>query len=225
MPFPHAAPGAARRFAARAAASALPLALLLATACGPGLRPMARPTPGAAPAAAASRPAPPPPASADAEYLRDRQLMVPVAGVDPSRLRDDFDAKRSGNRTHRALDILAPRGTPVLATDDGRVLRVSRNTLGGLTVYMIDAYERFVYYYAHLDRYRDGLHAGEPVSRGDVLGYVGTTGNAPANVPHLHFQAMRYRRDRYWDGEAVNPKPYLVAPGLPVHAVTSSQEP
>ncbi len=139
--------------------------------------------------------------------------MVPVAGVAPGRLSDSFSAARSGGRTHNALDILAPRGTAVLAADDGRIFKVGENRLGGLTVYLLDAAERFIYYYAHLDGYREGLRDGMPVAQGDVLGYVGTTGNAPANTPHLHFQAMRYRRDRYWDGQPVNPKPYLVVIG------------
>jgi murein DD-endopeptidase MepM/ murein hydrolase activator NlpD len=197
--------------------SLAPLVFLLAAACAPGLKPMARPVP-AAPAPV--RPAPA--RSADAEYLLERQLMVPVAGVDPSRLEDSFASGRSGNRRHNAIDIMAPRGTPVIAADDGRVLRVSSNRLGGLTIYVLDAAQRFVYYYAHLDRWRDGLRDGMTVARGELLGYVGSTGNASANAPHLHFQAMRYRRDRYWDGEPVNPKPYLVTPGLPITAITAN---
>lgn len=149
--------------------------------------------------------------------------MVPVSGVLPERVRDDFHAPR-GNRQHAALDILAPRGTPVLSADDGRVLRVSENRLGGLTVYTIDREERFVYYYAHLDGYRDGLRAGMQIARGDVIGFVGTTGNAPAHVPHLHFQLMRYRPDRYWDGEPVNPKPFLALPGVPAHTMTANEQ-
>ena len=82
--------------------------------------------------------------------------------------------------------------------------------------------ERFVYYYAHLDAWREGLRNGMTVARGEVLGYVGSTGNASANAPHLHFQAMRYRRDRYWDGEPVNPLPFLLMPGLPLTAITAN---
>ena len=195
---------------------------LLLGACTPGLRPMTGPVP-VAPAGGrpvASTPveaAPPATAGAglsDADYLRARELMVPVVGIAPDRVPDTFLAGRDGgSRTHNALDILAPRGTPALAADDGRVLRVSQNRLGGLTVYLLDAAQRFVYYYAHLDRYRKGLRSGEMVRRGDVLGYVGTTGNAPRNTPHLHFQAMRYRPDRYWEGEPVNPRPFLAVTG------------
>ncbi|HEU4631463.1 MAG TPA: M23 family metallopeptidase [Gemmatimonadaceae bacterium] len=217
---PTAAPVVVRTPGRRAAPAAAVLALLLATACSPGLEPITRPRPAARPAPAHDVPAA---ALSDAEYLRARQLMVPVAGVAPARIPDSFTADR-GDHVHHALDILAPRGTPVLAADDGRVLRVSSNRLGGLTIYLLDAAERFVYYYAHLDRYRDGLHAGMPVARGEVLGYVGTTGNAPENVPHLHFQAMRYRRDRYWDGEPVNPKPYLALPGAEVQAVSAGEQ-
>ena len=212
---PAAAP-AARLASLRALA---PLALLLLAACMRPLTPMARPVP-AAPSPVAAAPAAP---SAEAEYLLGRQLMVPVAGVEPSRLQDTFAAARDGGaRRHNALDIMAPRGTPVLAADDGRVMRVSTNGLGGLTVYVLDPAERFVYYYAHLDAWRDGLRNGMTVARGEVLGYVGSTGNASANAPHLHFQAMRYRRDRYWDGEPVNPLPYLVTPGLPLGAITAN---
>lgn len=202
------------------------LAPLLLAACGPGLTPITGPSPVAAPrgdGAVTAAPSAGPVAGvgmAEADYLRARALMVPVAGITPARLSDSFSAARDGGaRVHNALDILAPRGTPVLAADDGRVLRIGENRLGGLTVYLLDAAERFIYYYAHMDGYRDGLRDGMTVAQGDVLGYVGTTGNAPANTPHLHFQAMRYRRDRYWDGQPVNPKPYLVVTG---RAATSS---
>jgi peptidoglycan LD-endopeptidase LytH len=139
--------------------------------------------------------------------------MVPVAGFEPSRLQDTYSAAR-GKDIHAALDILAPRGTPVIATDDGRVFRLRRNEAGGITIYQLDADERFVYYYAHLQRYRDGLAEGMKVRQGDVLGYVGTTGNAPANTPHLHFQVMRYRGNgQYSGGEPLDPLPFLVRPG------------
>lgn len=147
-------------------------------------------------------------------YLRLRMLMVPVAGVRPDQLHDSFLDGRSGGRVHHAVDILAPRGTPVLAADDGRVLRLRRNTLGGITIYAVDATDRYVYYYAHLERYAHGLAEGAVVSKGEVIGYVGTTGDAPANVPHLHFQIMRRpNAARWWDGEPVDPVPYLELPG------------
>ena len=95
--------------------------------------------------------------------------------------------------------------------------RVSRNALGGLTVYAVDRTDHFVYYYAHLDRYRPGLAQGMPLAKGDVIGYVGTTGNAPPNLPHLHFQVMRMPPDgKYWDGEAINPYPLFLLLHAPV---------
>jgi peptidoglycan LD-endopeptidase LytH len=151
------------------------------------------------------------PVLADVSYLRDRGLVIPVAGADATRIRDSFhEARDGGARTHHALDIMAPKGTPILSADDGHVLRLSTNKLGGITVYSMDPAARVVYYYAHLDRYHPGLHEGQQLSRGDTLGYVGTTGNAPANAPHLHFQVMRMPDDgRYWAGEPINPFPVL----------------
>jgi murein DD-endopeptidase MepM/ murein hydrolase activator NlpD len=145
--------------------------------------------------------------------LRAKSLMVPVAGVEPKQLRDTYSSAR-GSAVHSALDILAPRGTPVLAVDEGRIFRLRRNAAGGITIYQLDAGERFVYYYAHLERYRDGLAEGMAVRQGDVLGFVGTTGNAPPNMPHLHFQLMRYLGNgRYSGGEPLNPLPFLVRAG------------
>jgi peptidoglycan LD-endopeptidase LytH len=144
-------------------------------------------------------------------YILGRGLLVPVAGVAVSQLQDSFDEGRDESRVHRALDILAARGTPVLAADDGRVLRVRPNALGGNTVYATDPEGRVVYYYAHLDAYQPGLSEGATISRGDVLGTVGTTGNAPKDTPHLHFQVMRMPADgKYWDGEAINPYPLFL---------------
>ena len=144
-------------------------------------------------------------------YILGRGLLVPVAGVAVSQLTDTFDEGRDGGRVHRALDILAPRGTPVLAADDGRVLRVRPNALGGNTVYATDPAGRVVYYYAHLDAYRAGLAEGQTIARGDVLGTVGTTGNAPKDTPHLHFQVMGMPADgKYWDGDAINPYPLFL---------------
>lgn len=151
---------------------------------------------------------------ADVEYLNSRRLMLPVAGIRPDQLSDSFDTPRDGSRRHHAIDILAPRGTPVLAADDGRVLRVSWNNAGGNTVYTTDTEGRIVYYYAHLDRYHDSIVAGMPISKGDTIGYVGTTGNAPRDIPHLHFQIMRMAHDgKYWNGEPIDPFPILRGEG------------
>ncbi len=148
--------------------------------------------------------------SADAEYLRERHLQMPVAGADIFTVHDSFDDGRDGGRVHHAIDILAPRGTPVLAADDGRLLRLSTNALGGITIYEVDSNGRMVYYYAHLDHYRDSLAAGMTVAKGDTLGFVGTTGNAPKNTPHLHFQIMRMPTDgKYWIGDPIDPWPIL----------------
>ena len=166
--------------------------------------------------ACARAPVPPAiaPAGADSDYLRSRHLMVPVRGVDASRVPDTFHAKRSGSRIHRATDIMAPRGTPVLSADDGRVISLRDNAAGGLVMYAFDPAERLVYYYAHLDRYRDGLRTGARLAKGDVIGYVGTSGNAPKDAPHLHFQVMRRDPGKgYWDGTPLDARPFLTRDG------------
>jgi murein DD-endopeptidase MepM/ murein hydrolase activator NlpD len=155
--------------------------------------------------------APPPPAAIPS--MRDpdapRPLIVPVAGVDRSAMRDMFNEVR-GNKRHEAIDILAPRGTPVIAADDGVVKKLFTSVPGGLTVYEFDPDQRFCYYYAHLDAYAPALHEGQPLHRGEILGYVGTTGNAPKDTPHLHFALIRLDADkRWWKGTYVNPYPLL----------------
>ena len=149
------------------------------------------------------------------EALRARQLMVPVAGVSPEQVPDTFRAPRNGGSSiHGAVDILAPRGTPVLSADSGRVLRRHRNRSGGLTLYTTDDDGRFVYYYAHLDAYRDGVDKGTRLARGQVIGYIGTTGNADRRQPHLHFQVMVRPADgRWWGGHPIDPRPYFASAG------------
>ena len=156
-------------------------------------------------------PAPPPSTSdADMAYLRSRNLLIPVVGVRPHQLPNTFDEARSGGRRHDAIDILAPRGTPVLSVDVGRVAKIDTSDRGGLSFYATDPSGRFMYYYAHLDRYRAGLREGRPLVRGDTVGYVGTTGNAPPNNPHLHFAINKLvDPKRWWDGEPINPWPLL----------------
>ncbi len=146
-------------------------------------------------------------------YLRSRQLLIPVPGVRGSELPNTFDeARADGARRHDAMDILAPRGTPVLSVDAGRIARIDTSDRGGLSLYATDPSGKFVYYYAHLDAYRRGLHDGQPLARGDTLGFVGTTGNAPPGTPHLHF-AISLLGDprRWWDGTPVNPWLLLAA--------------
>jgi murein DD-endopeptidase MepM/ murein hydrolase activator NlpD len=194
--------------------------ILFTAACAPALRPLP-PLPPLAPL-----PEPPPespiPAEArtagesreidrDLEELHYRGLLVPIAGIDASKIPNSFSDARDGQRKHNAIDIFAKRGTPVLSADDGTILKVGTNTLGGNIVWAVDAHRRFVYYYAHLDRWADGLRDGMSIQRGDVLGYVGTTGNAPKNIPHLHFQLLRYTNDkRYYDGPPINPLPFFI---------------
>ena len=142
------------------------------------------------------------------QMLRARKLEIPVAGVDADDLRDTYSEAR-GSRSHEALDILAPRNTKVRAVEHGRIEKLFTSKAGGLTIYEFDPTETFAYYYAHLDRYADGLREGQIVKRGDVIGYVGSTGNASPDAPHLHFAVFRLTPARqWWKGEAVNP--YLV---------------
>ena len=153
-------------------------------------------------------------ARTEVEALREMQLMVPVHGIRPDQIPDTYWAKRDGNRMHRASDIMAARGTAVVAPTDGVVLRVGRNVTGGIVVYTTDAERRFVFYFAHLDRVSEQLHDGDEITQGTVLGVVGTTGNAPPNAPHLHFQVMRMPNDtRYWEGMPVDVRPFLVRNG------------
>ena len=146
------------------------------------------------------------------QALASRRLLIPVAGVDRAKLRDNFDEGR-GSRRHDALDIMAARGTPVHAVDSGRVAKLFDSKAGGLTVYQFDRDEKYAYYYAHLDRYAEGLKEGALLARGDLVGYVGTTGNATPSAPHLHFTIFRLGPDRkWWKGTPVNPYPFLVEP-------------
>jgi murein DD-endopeptidase MepM/ murein hydrolase activator NlpD len=147
------------------------------------------------------------------DALHARRLMVPVAGVSPAQVPDTFRSARADG-IHGAVDIPAPRGTPVLSADAGRVLRLARNRKGGLTIYATDESERFVYYYAHLNAYREGIGKGTRLARGQVIGYVGTSGNADRREPHLHFQVMVRPADgRWWGGHPVDPRPFFVTAG------------
>ena len=151
----------------------------------------------------------PPPAADFVVVDSPGPMIIPVAGVDRSALHDMFNEVR-GDRRHEAIDIMAPRGTPVIATDNGMVKKLFTSVPGGLTIYEFDPAQRFCYYYAHLDRYADGLHEGQPLHRGDVIGYVGTTGNAPKDTPHLHFAVIRLDPNkRWWKGSYIDPYPLL----------------
>ena len=138
-----------------------------------------------------------------------KSLTIPVAGVKAEDLLDTFDDMR-GTRKHEALDIPAPRGTPVLSATDGKLLRLYTSERGGLMIYAADASERFILMYAHLEGYADGMRDGVALRRGQVIGYVGTTGNAPPNLPHLHFAIARSSDvSKWWQGTPVDPYPLL----------------
>jgi murein DD-endopeptidase MepM/ murein hydrolase activator NlpD len=151
------------------------------------------------------------PRSSDTIELEQRHLELPVLGVDRSKLVPSFDQARSGH-VHEAIDIHAPRGTPVVAVEDGTVAKLFDSKRGGLTIYQFDPSQRFAYYYAHLDRYADDLKEGRQVARGQVLGYVGSTGNANPTSPHLHFTIFRLGPERrWWEGVAIDPYPIFTA--------------
>ncbi|MBM3906453.1 MAG: M23 family metallopeptidase [Gemmatimonadetes bacterium] len=200
----------------------LPALALLTAACGPAIRPLGPVAPVRVPEMELPEPrseSPPPAAPlslSDEDYLHTRALMVPVDGITPDAVPDTYwQARDGGARAHQAVDILAKRGTPVLSVDSGTILRLTKSTLGGITIYATDPERRFVFYYAHLDRYADGLREGQGVAQGEVIGYVGTTGNAPKNTPHLHFQVMRYLDARtYWNGPPLDPRPFLTQTGV-----------
>ena len=141
-------------------------------------------------------------------------ITIPVAGVQRADLKDTFSDPRTGH-LHGALDIMAPRGTPVLAAVDGTIRKLFNSRAGGITIYEFDEPEAMNYYYAHLDRYADGLREGMKVRRGDVIGYVGSTGNAPAHAPHLHFAvSVLPPTKEWWKGEAIDPYPLLMERGI-----------
>jgi murein DD-endopeptidase MepM/ murein hydrolase activator NlpD len=186
-------PSSARRAAA-------PLLLILLAACGGG------PEPATAPGGWSR----PPGARPEVALAPGASLAIPVRGVRADQLRDSYAAARSGGRTHRAIDIMAPRGTPVLAAADGTIFRLREGGLGGITVYQLDRDGRTLYYYAHLQRYAAGLREGLPVWRGQVIAYVGDTGNAGRGNYHLHFSVSRPSDlRRWWEGENANPYPLL----------------
>jgi murein DD-endopeptidase MepM/ murein hydrolase activator NlpD len=156
--------------------------------------------------AASSRDAPDEPRAPPAEHAGPR-LLFPVPGVSTGAMVNSFADPR-GSRTHHAVDILAPRHSPVVAVDDGTVARLLRSAGGGISVYQFDASERHCYFYAHLEAYAAGLQEGQAVRRGQVLGYVGTSGNAPRNTPHLHFAISKVAAPKQcWGGSPIDPYP------------------
>ena len=175
-----------------------------------------RPT--ASPASATPEGTPQPPAKDDpaedaplaGNFVGALKLIIPVAGVRPDQLLDTFTDARSEGRVHDAIDIPAPAGTPVLAASDGEIIKLFQSERGGTTIYQLSTDPKVMFYYAHLQRYADGLAAGKLVKQGEVIGYVGDTGNAGAGNFHLHFSiSIVADPKRYWEGTNVNPYPLL----------------
>jgi len=157
-------------------------------------------------------PAPPTslPAAGVISDLRRHGLRLPIDDANVEAMKGGFEEGRdAGGRPHEAVDILAPRNTPIRAVEDGTIAKLFTSKAGGTTIYQFDPSGRFCYYYAHLERYAPGLHDGQHVSQGEVIGFVGTSGNAPANTPHLHFAVFELDADRHWwKGRAIDP--YLI---------------
>lgn len=173
---------------------------------GSPARPWVQPSPiEGAPQASSDAPLLPPPAD-----LQQRNLILPVQGIRPQQLQNTFEDARDGRRVHEAIDIIAPRNTPVLAVEDGKIAKLFTSKQGGLTLYQFDPTEKYAYYYAHLESYADGVKEGAMLRRGQVVGYVGTSGNAAPDNPHLHFAIFRLTPEkRWWDGTPINPFPVL----------------
>ncbi len=156
---------------------------------------------------------PPPPVSptpSTSSFVGTASLIIPVAGVKPEQLIDTFDAARSEGRVHDAIDIPAAAETPVLAAAEGKILKLFQSERGGTTIYQLSADQKLIFYYAHLSHYADGLTEGQFVRQGQVIAYVGDTGNAGAGNYHLHFSiAIVSDPKRYWEGTNINPYPLL----------------
>jgi murein DD-endopeptidase MepM/ murein hydrolase activator NlpD len=152
----------------------------------------------------------PAPQSSPGPVVPTSGLIIPVAGVRADQLLDTFAAARSDGRVHDAIDIPAPKGTLVLAVAGGKILKLFQSKAGGTTIYQLSSDEKFIYYYAHLDRYADGLYEGRIVNQGETIAYVGDTGNAGAGNYHLHFSiAITSDPKRWWEGVNINPYPLL----------------
>jgi peptidoglycan LD-endopeptidase LytH len=148
--------------------------------------------------------------STPAPVVQASGLIIPVAGVRADQLLDTFSTARGDGRVHDAIDIAAAKDTPVLAVANGKILKLFQSKAGGTTIYQLSSDERFIYYYAHLDRYADGLSEGHPLTQGETIAYVGDTGNAGAGNYHLHFSiAMTSDPKRWWEGVNINPYPLL----------------
>jgi murein DD-endopeptidase MepM/ murein hydrolase activator NlpD len=204
------APAAAASPASSVPAATPPVTQASSPAGTPAPVPLSTPTPIRTPV-----PSPPSanlPAAAIATAPAVTGLLLPVAGIAPRQLTDTFGDDRQGTRRHEALDIMAARGTPVLAASDGKVAKLFTSVRGGLTIYEFDPAGTYCYYYAHLDHYAPGLAEGQVLKRGDVIGYVGSTGDASPEAPHLHFAIFLLGPEKqWWKGTAINPYPLLAA--------------
>ena len=149
-------------------------------------------------------------ATSAGSFVGPLNLIIPVVGVRPDQLRDTFTEARSEGRVHDAIDIPAPSGTPVVAAADGEIIKLFQSERGGTTIYQLSPDKRLVFYYAHLQRYADGLAAGKFAKQGEVIAYVGDTGNAGPGNFHLHFSiSVVADPKRYWEGANINPYPLL----------------
>ncbi len=138
-------------------------------------------------------------------------LILPIEGLTPASLHDNFDEMHFGH-AHEAIDIMSPKGTPVRAVVSGVIRKLFLSAAGGNTIYQFDAANTYCYYYAHLDRYADGVHEGVEVKAGDVIAFVGFSGNASPLAPHLHFAVTELGPEKqWWKGKVVNPFPALLA--------------
>jgi murein DD-endopeptidase MepM/ murein hydrolase activator NlpD len=181
------------------------------------------PSPGASPSAEAFAPSPvatpsplqatPAPVASDVRATNSApagELLIPVAGIRPEQLQDTYTQSRSAGRTHNSIDIMAARNTPVLAAADGQIIKLFNSERGGITLYQLGTDNRTVYYYAHLERYADGINENRFARRGEIIGYVGDSGNAGRDNCHLHFSIWTVTDPkRFWDGENINPYPLL----------------
>ncbi|MFN2634383.1 MAG: M23 family metallopeptidase [Thermoanaerobaculia bacterium] len=146
------------------------------------------------------------PSDVDLTSLISESFLIPVEGVDAKRLQDSFLASRGSHARHLAIDIGAPRGTPILATTDGEITRISKERRGGNAIYQKDSTGQYLLFYCHLSRYADGIESGKRVRKGEVIGYVGSTGHVIGG-PHLHFSITRVPEDtaNFRKGLAINP--------------------
>jgi murein DD-endopeptidase MepM/ murein hydrolase activator NlpD len=152
----------------------------------------------------------PTPSPEETNFVGQVNLIITVAGVRPDQMLDTFDDARSEGRVHDAIDIMAPAETPVLAAANGKILKLFNSERGGTTIYQLNTNQDLVFYYAHLSRYADGLAEGNIVKQGEVIAYVGDTGNAGAGNYHLHFSITTISDPkRYWEGTNINPYPLL----------------